>query len=431
MPGLKPSFLAPYRKLLQNIAWLGVASIAVKPLWLFFITVLCARVLGAESYGILNTALSLAALVLAPTDLGLMQYTVREVAANRALASRFFVNFVTLRLGLAVPATMVALGVGLALGYEGGLLLAVGFACVYFAAQSLKGYGYSFFQAFEVLRYQALSVVADKVLVILAGGTLLYLTVSPALTLLGMATGMVLVTGLTLWWVVRHVAPFRLGEFNARFVSDSLRNLIPFAVAGVFGMMYFRVDTIIVEAMMGTTAAGQYGLAFRIVEALNMLPLIVVQATLYPRLSSLFSERKYGELRTITRLGGGSLLAASIPIAVLLTLSAPFLVTWIATDPALAPAGPALQIFCWVFPIVCLRLLLYSVLLALHEQWFIAVALGIGAIFNIVLNFILIPVLGIQGAVIATICSEAILLFAYLLRYRSRLHSFLHSTTTP
>ena len=431
MPVLKPSLSAPYRKLLKNIAWLGVASVAVKPLWLFFITVLCARVLGAEGYGILNTALSLAALTIALTDLGLTQYTVREVAADRTRASRFLVNFAALRLGLAVPATAVALGIGVALGYERSLLLAVGFACVYFAAQSLKGYGYSFFQAFENLRYQALSVVVEKLLVILAGGVLLYLTVSPALTLLGMAVGMVLVTGLTLWWVTRHVAPFQPAEVDARFVGDSLRTLIPFALAGLFGMMYFRIDTIIVEALLGATAAGQYGLAFRIVEALNMLPLIVVHATLYPRLSSLFSEGAYDELRVLTRLGGGALLAASVPIALVLTLSASLLVGWIATDPELGPAGPALQVLCWVFPLICIRYLLYTALLALHEQRFIAAALGAGMVFNVVLNLVLIPSLGINGAAIATIGSEIVLLTTYAFRYRRRLRLLRGGALSP
>lgn len=418
---LKSSFGERYRTLLHNVMWLSVASAAVKPIWLLFIIVLCARVLGAGGYGVLNTALSLGALAFAVTNFGLGQYTVREVSGDRGLATRFFSNFVLVRLGMFIPTAAVALGVGALLGYENELLLAVGFACIYLASQSISQYCYSFFQAFENLRYQALSVIVEKGLVILLGGALLYATISPALALLGMAGGMALTTALTLWWVTRYVTPFRWAEVDPGFVRRSLRALVPFGLAGLFGMMYFRVDTVMVEALIDTTAAGQYGLAFRIVEALNMLPLIVANATLFPRLSSLFVERDYPEFRKLIRWGGGGLLATSAPIALGLTVSAPLLIGWIAADPTLGPASPTLQILCWAFPLTCVRTLVYVALLALYEQRFIAGALGAGVVFNVSLNLVLIPAVGIHGAAIATIASEAALLLAYAIRYRQRL----------
>lgn len=415
------SFFKSYRRALRDVAWLSVASVAVKPLWLFFITVLCARVLGADSYGVLNTALSLAALAFAFTHLGISQYTVREVSGDRSLASRYFTNFFALRLAVAVPTALVALGTGVVLGYEPGLLLAVGFACLYSTGQSLLEYCHSLFQSFERLRYQALSVVLEKVLIIGGGGALLYLTLSPSLTLLGMALGMMATAALVTRWTVKYIAPIRRAEFDPHFVSESVRALVPFALAGVFGMMYFRVDTVIVEAMLGTTAAGQYGLAFRIVEALNMLPLLLVQASLYPRLSKLFKHESYGELRRLVWIGGATLSILSVLVTVGVTLIALPLIDWIATDPALGAAGPTLRLLCWVFPLTCVRTLLYAALLAVHEQRFIAMALGIGVLFNVVLNIALLPPLGIHGAAIATIVSEIVLLIIYMFRYRNRL----------
>lgn len=418
-----PSSLEPYHRAIRDIAWLSVASVAVKPFWLFFITVLCARVLGAESYGVLNTALSLAALGFALSNLGISQYTVREVAGDRSLASRFLTNFVALRLTVAVPTAVVAFGIGVALGYERSLLLALGFACLYYAAQSLSEYCHSLFQSFERLRYQALSVVVEKVLVIAGGGVLLYATTSPSLTLLGMAVGMAATAALTVWWTMRYIAPFRRDEFDLGFVGTSVRALVPFALAGVFGMMYFRVDTVIVEAMLGTTAAGQYGLAFRIVEALNMLPLLLVHASLYPRFSSLFKQGEYGELSRLVWIGGAVLLTLSLLVTVGIAAVSIPLIEWIATDPELGPAGTTLQLLCWVFPLTCFRVLIYAALLALHEQRFIAAVLGGGVLLNIALNIILLPILGIYGAAVATICSEFALMATYAFRYSFRLRS--------
>jgi O-antigen/teichoic acid export membrane protein len=411
------SFLAPYRKLLYNVTWLGLGSLAVKPLWLAFITVLCARELGAEGYGVFNTALSLAGLALSVTGFGVVNYTVREVAGDHSLASRFFTNFIALRLGLAIPAVVAALGVGVALGYDAVLLAAVGLAAAYSAVGGVMEYARSFFQAFEVLKHQALSVVAEKVLVVGGGTAMLLATASPLGTLFGMAAGMALAAAGTVLWVARRLAPFRRSTLDGAFVLQALRTLVPFGLTSLFGMLFFRVDTVMVEAIRGTEAAGQYGLAFRVVEALNMLPLIVVGAAAYPRLSSLFKGESHRELHRLVAVTAGGLLAVSLPIAAAVALTAPLLVGWIATDPRLEAATPVLQVLVWAFPLTSLRNLLFSTLLATDQQRFIATSLGLGVVFNVGLNLALIPPLGIRGAAVATLCSEVTLLAAYGARY--------------
>lgn len=420
MPKLFAS-LASHRVVLRNVAWLSIASAAVKPLWFAFITLLCARVLGADGYGALNTALSVGALAFAFTNLGINQYTVREVAGDRSLATRFLTNFMVLRSGLFVLASAGALGTALMLGYEPELILAVGLSCIYYAAQSLKEYCHSFFQAFEKLRFQAFSVTFEKVLVLIGGTILLLSTQVPHWTVLGMTLGMVVTMGGVIWWTARHVAPFEWSEFDVGFLYRTLRPLIPFGLAGLFSMFFFRVDTVMVEAMLGLSAAGQYGLAFRIVEALNMLPLIVVHAAAYPRLARMVKQGDHAEVPSLVRVVAGSLLVLSLLIALAITLPAPTLVGWISPDPGLEPAAGALRVLVWAFPLTCLRNVMYVVLLALHEQRFIAWVLGIGVLFNVFLNVLLIPYAGIVGAAATTIASETALLLVYAVHYRRRL----------
>jgi O-antigen/teichoic acid export membrane protein len=406
---------------LKNVAWLSVASAAVKPVWFAFITVLCARVLGAEGYGALNTALSLGALAFAFTDLGVNQYTVREVAGDPGLASRFLTNFVVLRLGLFALAAAGALAAAAVLGYEPTLMLAVGFACLYYAAQHLRDYFHSFFQAFENLRLQSYSVVLEKILVLAAGATLLLSTEAAEWTLLGMAAGMTLTACVVVAWGGRRIAPFRWAEFDPSFITRTLRPLLPFGLASLFSMFFYRVDTVMVEGILGLTAAGQYGLAFRIVEALNLLPLIVVHAAVYPRLSRLTKEGAYEESRSLIATVSVGLLVLSALIALAIALPAPTLVRWISPDPELQVAAETLRVLVWAFPLTCLRTTFYVTLLAIHEQRYIAWTLGFGVVFNVGLNALLIPELGILGAAAATIASEIVLLAAYAFRYRRRL----------
>lgn len=416
----KPSLLQRYGHALRNLAWLSGASLAVKPLWFAFVTVLCARVLGAEGYGAFSTALSLSTLVFAGTSFGINQYTVREVAADRSLASLHLTNFTTLRLVAYAIATLVALLTAWALDYERGLMVAVGVACIYQAAVNLREYGYSFFQAFERLQPQAVSVVLDKVLVIAFGTALLFATRSPSGTLFGMMLGMVLTAGGTLWWISRYLAPLRRSELNPTFLARSLRPLVPFGLVSLFGMVFFRVDTVMVEALLGLTPAGQYGLAFRLVDALHMLPILVAQAVAYPRMARLASEGDYRELNTVTWMGAGLLVITSTPLALGITLAAAPLVNLLTPDPNLAPASEVLGILVWSLPLTSLRTVFFFVLLAIGDQRFIAWALGLGVVFNVTLNSFMIPAFGTQGAAVATIVSEITLLLPFLLRYVKR-----------
>ncbi len=415
----KRSALAPYGGLLRNISWLSAGSLAVKPLWFAFITVVCARSLGAAGYGTFNTALSLASLAFSFVGLGVSTYTVREVAGDRALAPRFFTNFMALRLGLSIVAVLVALAVGAALGYERGLLAAVGLACLYTGALGFAEYARSFFQAFEVLKYQAVSIVAEKVLVIAGGVLLLYGAASPQGVLLGMTVGMALTAAGTVLWVGRRLASPSRALLDGAFVGRSLRPLIPFGLAGLFGMFFYRLDTVMVEAMLGVEAAGQYGLAYRIFDALSMLRLFVVDAATYPRLASLTRQGEHAAFRRLVAIVAGGLLAVCLLVAVTVSLVATRLVDWIALDPALEVAGPVLRVLTWAFPILSLRTLLYAALVALGHQRFLARVLGVGVVMNAALNFVLIPRLGIEGAVLATLASEALLLGTYGLRYRT------------
>lgn len=407
---------SPLREVAGGVAWLTGASLLVKPVWLGFLTFVCARVLGVEGYGVLNTALSLAALVFSFTSLGVEPYTVREVARERTRAPAFVGAFGTLRLGLSVIATLAALGVGALLGYDRVLLLAVGFACVYTAANGLSEYAATFFQAFERLRFQAGAVVLTKTLTVALAATALWLFGTPIAVLAGMAAGMT-VACLGVWGGgVRKLVP-RWGGAERGFIGRSLRGLLPFGLLSVLGMLFFRVDNVMVEAMLGLAAAGQYGLAFRIVEALNLLPTVVVRAATYPRLARLAARGDEGEARRSMLVAGAVLLAVSLPVAALISWTAPVLVTWIADDPELAVSAPALAILVWAFPLTALRNLYFSSLLARDDQWFVAGAVFVAVALNIGLNAALLPFVGITGAAFATIGCEAALLITYAVRH--------------
>lgn len=406
--------------LLRNISWLGLANAAVKPVWFLFITAFCMRVLGADGYGVMNAALALSLMGTTFTDLGMARHTVREVARDRTAAPAFFTNFFALRLGAVLLATVVVLLAAWMLDYRGEALLAVAFACAYTLSLELTNYCRSFYEAFEELRRQAIMLVVEKALVVGGGLALLFVTAEPHWTLAGMAAGMMVTTAVNAAWIARHLAGFRPRLLDRGFVLRTLRVMIPLGLAGVFFNLYFRVDLVMVEAMLSELAAGQYGAAYRILEALNMLPSIVVISALYPRLSRLLRERALEDFARVMRLGMAGLGLLSIGIAGTLTLWGPELILLLDPDPEFTASGPVLQVLAWAFPFLCANSLLYSGLVAMDDDTFTAAALGVAVLANVMLNFRLIPALGIEGAAQATVVTELALLAVYAVRYRVR-----------
>ena len=403
--------------ILKNITWLGVGNAVVKPIWFIFITAVCVQILGVGEYGVMIASLALAGIIGSLINFGTSQFSIREVARDRDRAAVFFSNFFTFRVVTSVLGLGLVLLIGLGLGHRNGDLLALGFAACYGFALNLTEYCRAFYRAFELLRYEAASIILEKILVVGAGTALLLMQPRAAWVLGGMALGMTLTLLGNVRWLTYRLTAFRRDLIDRAFFRRTLPQALPLGLASIFVMLYFRTDSVMLEAIQGEVVAGQYGLAFRILEALILLPAIIVAAFL-PRLSNLFGAQQQDAFGRLMKRGVGSVTALSIVITLALFVAAPFVITLMDPDPASAPAIGALQVLIWTFPFACVNYLLSTALTATDDQKALAWMLGIAAVFNIALNGALIPLYSLYGASVATLLTQAGITAAMGLRYR-------------
>ena len=402
--------------ILKNITWLGVGNVVVKPIWFVFITAVCVQILGVGEYGVMTASLALVGIVSSLINFGTSQFSIREVARDRDRASAFFSNFFPFRMMTSAVGLALVLLIGFGLGHRQGDLLALAFAGCYGITLNLTEYCRAFYRAFELLRYEAVSIILEKILVVGAGTALLLVQPRAAWVLGGMALGMTLTLLGNVRWVTHRLTSFNRALIDRDFFRKALPQALPLGLASIFVMLYFRTDSVMLEAIQGELAAGQYGLAFRILEALILLPAIVVAAFL-PRLSTLFGDQQNEAFKRLMRRGLGILAALSTAIALALALAAPLVIILIDPDPAAAPAIDALQILIWTFPFASVNYLLSTALTATDDQKALAWMLGAAAVFNIALNGVLIPLYSFYGACAATLLTEAGLTGAMSLRY--------------
>ncbi len=401
------------RELIRSVSWLGAANVVVKPLWFFFMTVMCARTLGASGYGIMTTAISLGGLGSLLTDLGTSRFSVREVSRDRSQASTYFSNFLALRLGLSLAAFGATMAWGSAIGYSGSTFIALVFASIYSLMLSLTDYSRSFFQSFQRLDLDGLSIVLEKLLVVGIGAAVLMRSQDVAWTLAGMALGMTMTAWLSMYWVSHKFAHFQRSIITWAFVRQKLFLALPLGLTGTFAAIYYRTDTVMIAAYLGDIPAGQYGLAFRVMDALNLLPVIVSFSVLFPRLSHAWHAGLGFEFRRLILIGLAGLALSSLLLAALLATFAADIVPALTADPSYDPAISALRILAWTYPFNCLHSLLSVTLVAVDELRYLAWATFLSVVLNIGLNVYLIPGMGIDGAAYTTMLSAAFLLVAY------------------
>jgi O-antigen/teichoic acid export membrane protein len=192
-------------------------------------------------------------------------------------------------------------------------------------------------------------------------------------------------------------------ESAAGMLVAMIRESLPLAVTGIFIAIYFRLDSVMLNAMQGPHAVGLYGSAYRFFEAMVILS-AAYRSVLFP----FMSRRADGPSESLAVLCRKSFrlhLILTIGVAVLFTVLSPRLITLLLGREYLA-ASSALRILMWALPGAFMADMLLHLLVAQRRQFDTTRAVAVTAVFNVALNLILIPRFSIVGAAIATVASE-------------------------
>lgn len=402
-------------RVLRNVLWMLFSQGGVR-LISFLAGTLLARRLGAAEFGTYVFVLTFVSYFGALSDGGLGRYLIRDVA-RRPDHGRFYLGQITsLRLVLGAVAYPLMVGVALLTGGRAGLVAVAGLS-VFFGA--VAGPLASWFTAREELRVAALwgllSSVSTALFVLAAvavgagaGGAIVAVTLAN-----------IVPTGYLLLTLRRRDERIEPGVSPA-FWWGALRGSFPYLLLGVTGLVYFRVDGLMLTWMKGPEANGVYQASYRLMDAATDLPGVVV-AALFPTLARLHVESRERLRRAYLR-AMGALALLGLPASVLI----------------IALAGPVIRLLYgggFDGSVIVLRILAVAVFLIfvdtantmllysgddLGTVLYLSLA-NTGA--NVLLNLLLIPRYSYNGAAVATVLSSALSLAIFtpvVLRYLAR-----------
>ena len=212
--------------------------------------------------------------------------------------------------------------------------------------------------------------------------------------------------------------------FDFNFWRSLLKESLPLALAIIFTMVYFKIDTIMLSLMKPVADVGIYNLAYKVLESLLFFPAMFV-GLIMPLMSEYaFSARE--KFEQITQKTLDILLIFIIPMIVGIIFISKEVVVLIAGQDFILSAG-VLNILIIAAGIIFLGVLFSNMIISLKKQKNLVYIYGIGVIINLIANFIFIPKYSYYGAAWTTLLTElvvTILMLVALSKILDKLPSF-------
>lgn len=196
-------------------------------------------------------------------------------------------------------------------------------------------------------------------------------------------------------------------------VLAAVQGAWPFALSGLFYLIYFQSDIALLGILAGERAAGIYNVAFSVMSVVYLFPSVVYQQYLMPHLHR-WAEHDHDRFLQVYRLGGSVMLIASLSFMGLVAGLAPWIVPRLFGE-AYREAGMLLAFLSLCIPLRFLATNVGSILVTGENMRRKVCYQGVTAVFNVALNLVLIPVWGVFGAAVATVSTEFFVLVIYTL----------------
>jgi O-antigen/teichoic acid export membrane protein len=372
----------------------------------FLLLVAYGRFLGDVRFGELYFATTFAALVGFPLDAGFSQQITRDVAQDTGKALNYLSNTLLIKLMLWLVLYGLILLLVWLLGYNMEERMLVAICGLILLSTSLANTFASLHSAFERVIFPVVGSILEKGLSALIGFLVLKLGAGVevmAWVLLGGSVANLI------WqanWFIRLVGiSFAI---DRALIRRLVQTSIPFVAYGVLGVIYYRIDTVLLSLMTNAAVVGWYGAGYRLFDTLNFLPTLLIAPIMYPVFSKL-STTSEERLKLAIEKTMNFLLFLGIPIAMGLIFAASNIIGFLYHRSEFMPTVPALQALAPGLVFLYINAVLSNVLISIKKEKKIPVMAAIALVFNLGLNLILIPVYQHVGAAIVTSLTELLL----------------------
>lgn len=382
-----------------------LATSAVSVLFVAFL----ARELGAEGVGLYTVALTFGEIAGIVFDMGGGKLLTREISADEADAPGAISALLALKPLLATISLAGAVLVGYALGYTGLPLAGIVLAVAAIAMRVLAATARAVFHAYQQMEYDVVGLLAERFVTIGGGvsGVLMGFGLSGVLVSLLVGN----IVDVFLSWVLvrrRFVSSFPAPDPGR--VRSYAWMALPLFVGFFFPVLYLRANVVIIERILGSSAAGWFSAASQVLAVLLYIPQILGIA-IFPVFAKL-ARQDLRQLGRISRRVTGVMSFGGVLLAMLVALGAGWLIDTLYSK-QFAPSIGMLSLLAFGLPFAFASSVLVQVLVAMNAQDKVGRAVVIAAAFSISATLLVVPRHGVHGAACTAVITEILLLTQY------------------
>lgn len=389
-------------KIIKNSSYLLFAQGIVKVL-AFFYTIFLANTLGVEKFGLLVVALSYFSLFSSIADFGFSRYLIREVAKNKIVLKQLFVTILTLKFSLLCSLYGVFAFLLYILDPDSTRVAITLLAVLAVLPQSVALTFDAIFVANEKLSYSSFGLIILGIANTLFGVWLVGTSHDSFEAVFALIISQIIYMVFMVVFTFYKKYPF-FGGFDTNYLKKIIVGSLPYGFLGVLGLLYFKIDSILLSYLKGSYDTGIYGAAYRFLEAVIFVPSALASA-LFPILAKLHQE----DLAQVKKIYYKSLLflaVLSLPVVLGYILLLPILINNFL--PQYTNSIQAIFILTLAIPFIFIHVPGAIVLLSTDKYLKTIIKLSFLTLgFNIVANLLLIQKFGYIGSSWATVLSEA------------------------
>lgn len=398
------------RKFLSNLVLIILLNLLIKPIAIFGIDAAVQNRVGAEDYGLYFSLLNFTFLFNILLDLGINNFTTKNVAQFPEIVPKYFGKVIALRVLLFFFYALVTLSFGLFLGYDAKAFYFLTFLILNQLFVTVIAYVRSHLSGLLFFKTDAFISVLDRLLLIIFCGILLFGNVTHQsfkiewfIWIQTLCYGITCIVALIL--LINKIGIPRI-KFEKLFSLVILRQSLPFALLILLMMVYTRTDSVMIERLheKGSYESGVYAQGFRLLDAFFMFGMIFANL-LFPLFSNMLKNKQ--SVLSLLGISSKMLIGGAISIASLCFFNAEYILSSIYTSDIQAGILP-FQLLMITFVGMCVTLVYGTLLTANGDLKFLNQLSSFGLVLNIVVNFILIPKYGAVGAGAATLITQAI-----------------------
>ena len=403
------------RFFVKNILFIIAVNLLVKPLWVLFIDRTVQNTVPAASYGTYQALFSLGIIFQTVLDFGISNYNSKTISGHPEKLQELFPAMLSARLVLMLIYMVIASTWGYLLGYRGWELSLLAGILLIHSLNALLAFIRSNVAALHRFKTDALLSITDRMLMILICGFLLFYPATAGIFRIQ-------------WFVITQIVCYfiaavagylvlrKLGKVRLRFsfsipeIMGVIKNSFPYALLIFLMSIYNRADAIMIERLCtdGKAQAGIWAAAFRQLDMANIFGLMFA-TMLLPLFGRMLAQKD--DVQPIIKLCVNMMLPFSVMVAVASWFFGGDIMYLLYHKSELYPAQS--ESYHWVFsclllsfPAWCL-MYVYSTLLTANGSMkaLNIIAFG-GVIFNLSLNYYLVPRYNALGGAITSLATQ-------------------------